>query len=342
MQRDAVVAVSFFAFSVLWSHCINHRRRRRRIIFDSRYGATLYKPSPQRKRNNDDDDNSKIKRTVFKRRRSRGRRKLEYDYDDDDDDDDELYYDVLDYSVSDFEEEENDVSFDSDFNDDDDDEDFFDTRSRLTSRSLSSIAASSSASKRVKNRRVLGELPDESMYNFWSTNALLHSSCLPYCTWRLNDDTDKAGNGGRDILLVRMGAANSELSHENKQKMDQVMVSTIYHGIKTRLIDRDYRTCRGQIDVLIDMKGCSLTNPPPFDVIARGLSSIGGLFYERAKVHRIGNPPRGTQILINAVMILISKDLRDSVQIEVLRNKESDDAIRNAYEAPCLVCDSMK
>jgi len=41
-------------------------------------------------------------------------------------------------------------------------------------------------------------------------------------------------------------------------------------------------------------------------------------------------------------MILISKDLRDSVQIEVLRNKESDDAIRNAYEAPCLVCDSMK
>jgi len=144
------------------------------------------------------------------------------------------------------------------------------------------------------------------------------------------------------MLLVRMGAANVDLSQENKQLMDQVMVSTLYHGVKTRLLDRDYRTIPGQIDVLIDMKGCGLTNPPPFDVIARGLNAIGELFYERAKVHRIGNPPRGTQILINAVMVLLSKEVRDSVNIEVLRDKQSDDAMRRAYEAKCLVCDSMK
>jgi hypothetical protein len=90
------------------------------------------------------------------------------------------------------------------------------------------------------------------------------------------------------------------------------------------------------------MQGCGLTKPPPFDVIARGLSAIGELFYERAKVHRIGNPPRGTQILINAVMALLSKEMRDTVKIVILRDAQSDEAMRRAYEAKCLVSDSMK
>jgi len=246
---------------------------------------------------------------------------------------------------------------DGDYFDSDVDEDFFDTRSRLSSASSVSsttVAAavatttttttSASTSKESKSRtsRKLGELPDETAYQFWSTAKLRDHPCMPYCTWRMNDENDTAQNGGRDMLLVRMGAANVDLSQENKQLMDQVMVSTLYHGVKTRLLDRDYRTIPGQIDVLIDMKGCGLTNPPPFDVIARGLNAIGELFYERAKVHRIGNPPRGTQILINAVMVLLSKEVRDSVNIEVLRDKQSDDAMRRAYEAKCLVCDSMK
>tara|TARA_X000000368_G_scaffold321974_2_gene259108 strand:+ start:881 stop:1804 length:924 start_codon:yes stop_codon:yes gene_type:complete len=256
------------------------------------------------------------------------------------------FHDVSEYLSSSDEVNESDYDIDElldgDYFDSDVDDDFFDTRSRSSTANSARRTTSSSSTSVTRKSRKLGELPDETAYKFWSTAKLRDHPCVPYCTWRLNDENDMAQNGGRDILLVRMGAANSELSHENKQLMDQVMVSTLYHGIKTRLLGRDYRTVPGQIDVLIDMQGCGLTKPPPFDVIARGLSAIGELFYERAKVHRIGNPPRGTQILINAVMALLSKEMRDSVKIVILRDAQSDEAMRRAYEAKCLVSDSMK
>ena len=151
-----------------------------------------------------------------------------------------------------------------------------------------------------------------------------------------------AQNGGRDILLVRMGAANSELSHENKQLMDQVMVSTLYHGIKTRLLDRDYRTVPGQIDVLIDMQGCGLTKPPPILTSSREVYPPSESSFPSVRKCTGSVTSARAQILINAVMVLLSKEMRDSVKIVILRDAQSDETMRRAYEAKCLVSDSMK
>ena len=41
-------------------------------------------------------------------------------------------------------------------------------------------------------------------------------------------------------------------------------------------------------------------------------------------------------------MVLLPKEMRDSVKIVVLRDKQSDETMKRAYEAKCLVCDSMK
>ena len=351
MHLDEAVAVGSFLVCVVCSHLLNRQRHERRIIHDSRFQPSV-------------DERWRRKRiNMMKMKKKKNRRRSKsYAWNGDDDDNDTprammrdgrksgesetRFHDVSEYLSSSDEANENDYDIDElldgDYFESDVDEDFFDTRSRLSSTNNVSSTTTTTTDGGGDGRRKLGELPDETAYQIWSTAKLRDHPCVPYCTWRLNDENDTAQNGGRDMLLVRIGAANSELSHENKQLMDQVMVSTLYHGVKTRLLDRDYRTVPGQIDVLIDMHGCGLTNPPPFDVIARGLSAIGELFYERAKVHRIGNPPRGTQILINAVMVLLPKEMRDSVKIVVLRDKQSDETMKRAYEAKCLVCDSMK
>ena len=354
MYADEALAVGSFLACVACSHALNRQRHKRQIIHDSRFQPSV-------------GERWRLKMTLATKKRHERlqNRRKRYAWNGDDDDGDNnnnnntrygdgrksgesetRFHDVSEYLSSSDEVNESDYDIDElldgDYFDSDVDDDFFDTRSRSSTANSARRTTSSSSTSVTRKSRKLGELPDETAYKFWSTAKLRDHPCVPYCTWRLNDENDMAQNGGRDILLVRMGAANSELSHENKQLMDQVMVSTLYHGIKTRLLSRDYRTVPGQIDVLIDMQGCGLTKPPPFDVIARGLSAIGELFYERAKVHRIGNPPRGTQILINAVMALLSKEMRDSVKIVILRDAQSDEAMRRAYEAKCLVSDSMK
>ena len=354
MYADEALAVGSFLVCVACSHLLNRQRHERRIIHDSRFQPSVDERwrrkminmmTMKKKKNRTEEKDTRgmammmimmmiiiiiILGTVMEGKAESRKRGFTTcpNTSPPPDEVNESDYDI-------------DELLDGDYFDSDVDDDFFDTRSR-SSTANSATTTTTSSSGGGQERRKLGELPDETAYQIWSTAKLRDHPCVPYCTWRLNDENDMAQNGGRDILLVRMGAANSELSHENKQLMDQVMVSTLYHGIKTRLLDRDYRTVPGQIDVLIDMQGCGLTKPPPFDVIARGLSAIGELFYERAKVHRIGNPPRGTQILINAVMVLLSKEMRDTVKIVILRDKQSDETMKRAYEAKCLVCDSMK
>ena len=148
------------------------------------------------------------------------------------------------------------------------DGDYFNPRRRgLFYRShLSSI--NSAARRRRRRRRVVVVVVEENSASCRTKRIpdgprrFSATIRVPYCTWRLNDENDTAQNGGRDMLLVRIGAANSELSHENKQLMDQVMVSTIPRRqnapIRSRLSNsprsnrRPHRHAR-----------CGLTNPPP-------------------------------------------------------------------------------
>ena len=139
-------------------------------------------------------------------------------------------------------------------------------------------------------------------------------------TWRGRDEA------GRPLLHVKMGEAVDTLTHEQKKKMEPVMVSQCYHGIGHLCLAHDPSTPQGQIGVLVDCKGLSPFKLPPLDVISNGIVALGRFFGHRAGRYYLINTPRGADMFIRLLATVMGGEQRRKLRL--VNGKDRDALLR--------------
>jgi len=115
---------------------------------------------------------------------------------------------------------------------------------------------------------------------------------------------------GRSLLHVKLGEAVDILNAEQQRAMEPVLVSQCYHGIPALCGAHDpVLDKRGQIAVLVDLKGLSYFKPPPIDIIQSGIVSLGKFFGHHAGVYYLINCPPGAGVLIKLLGWAITHSL---------------------------------
>lgn len=162
--------------------------------------------------------------------------------------------------------------------------------------------------------------PSPNAYPFWTVDELMQKPYSNVVEWRGRDAE------GRALLHVKMGEAVDTLSAEQQRKMEPVMVSQVYHGIGALCLAHDPATPRGQIGVLVDLKGLSAFKLPPLDVISNGIVALGEFFGHRAGCYYLINTPRGVGGIIRLVGLVMGGEQRR--RLRVVKAKERDDILR--------------
>jgi hypothetical protein len=94
----------------------------------------------------------------------------------------------------------------------------------------------------------------------------------------------------------------------------------------------DHDTPRGQIGVLVDLKGLSAFKLPPLDVVSNGIVALGQFFGHRAGCYYLINTPRGAHVFIRLVGLVMGAEQRRRLRIigkterdAILREQASTD-----------------